>query len=138
MPTKDDLQHQLDSLLAGDKIDVILTEEQQHLVLENPSMLGMIWVDTKQATLLNHWPFILQGQIRKALAGDTAAAKWCADFCEPDVQLERALEPASWEQPAIELRDKLELEISAENLVTLILTNLLAKTPQQIRKVLNL
>lgn len=107
--------------------DITLSESDRQFILNNPTIFSDIWSGTIEATLLKHWPLILGAQVIKAKGGDTAAAKFITEFVETlgnKQSLEANGSSSEWEDKAIEIRDKVGIEISAESLVTLLLDKL--------------
>lgn len=104
------------------------------LIANNPQIFADQFRETSQAISLLEWPLIMAVQVDKAKRGDTTSAKFITDLLTPllttneDSQIEQAI----WESLAIELRDKLGLETSAEKLVESILRKLIAMDVNQL------
>jgi len=117
---------------------VSLNESESAALRANPLLMNDLWDDVTQSLLIKQWPMIMLAQTDKALRGDTASAKFITDIVEelgksrPDSSV--VLDKAEWENKAIELRDRLELEVSAQILVELCLDKLIAMSVDNARQ----
>lgn len=92
--------------------------ELERLLTEVPSALADNFRRSSQAINLHYLEPVLLAQIDKALRGDTAAAKFLVEFAERTLdETSSVFEGAPWEDLAIRIRDKLGLEIGAEEMV---------------------
>jgi hypothetical protein len=121
---------EFDTALMAEQLEALatqlsLTDEQRNRLRDNPSLLSGIWSDTKDAIMLFRFRSILDAQVQKALKGDTSAAKFVVDFAQPTiVPNDGGSTGYKWEELAIQLRDSLELELSAETVVEIVLATL--------------
>lgn len=92
-------------------------------------------VQEEAATYL---PEIISAQLTKAVSGDTTSAKFVIEYSSPAFLVSGQLEGrnAAWEDLAIELRNNLQLEISAEILVELLLKAMLKKPNNEVLNML--
>ena len=119
---------------------VKLSEEERQILASNPKLLANLYSQTKKAILLHSFPAIMVAQIEKASNGDTTSAKFIADFVEPDDDDTgtSTIEYAQWETLALQLRDRLELEYSAQDTVIMLLNALLNAPLDVSRQILGL
>jgi hypothetical protein len=113
------MESDISDLLAS----VSLEEELLDLARTTPTVFNDTWNQTKQAILLKHWPLIMANQVEKAKRGDTASAKFITDFVQDLATTTSGSQQidAVYEIKAIELRDYIGLEISAEALIDILL-----------------
>lgn len=122
----DEETRELDIIL----LSLTLDKQEEELVAERPTIFTDAYLDNLRAVALHHWPLILAAQLDKAKRGDTASAKFLTDLLEP-LRDSGSVVPNSplleWEELAIELRNLLDIEISAETFVVLVLRALMDK-----------
>lgn len=95
-----------------------ITEELRSLLNEHPEILNNEFKEVKEAITLFHLKTIMDAMVEKAKTGDTPAARFIVEFATPEPISERKSgEVGKWEEHAINLRDKLGLNMSAEDLV---------------------
>lgn len=120
-----------DGELELDLEEIQLTEEEKQSILNNKQLFNALWLETTDALIIKHWPFIMIAQAEKAKRGDTASAKFITDFIADRAtqthDTGNNLTGELWEEKAILLRNQLGLEIGAGDLVLLILNKLLEK-----------
>jgi len=107
---------------------ISLSKENEELLANNPIAIGQLIGDTAKGIALNSWPLIMIAQVTKAMKGDTTSAKFISDFIDSHIDLnanDSHSKGDEWESLSIQLRDTLQLEISAENLIVLVLKKLI-------------
>lgn len=120
LPTEDELLQALTQL----ENELKLSDLERATIRGNPNYLPSDFQDKKHSLYLHHLGGILSAQVEKAQRGDTAAAKFLVELCAPGAYDSEAAdkEPVAWETAAIQLRDTLGLDMSAEVLVLTLLS----------------
>lgn len=109
------------------------TEQDREMLGETPSLLRDIYGDVSKAITLHHYRAIISAQIDKAKSGDTSAAKFCHDLVEGSLAFSVAeTTSVKWEELAIKMRDRLGLELSAEDMVIILLHYFDAMTEEEV------
>jgi hypothetical protein len=123
-----EIDDEMDDELPVLKLGAELTE----LIAVNPSVFADEITEIKQSIILLHWRAIIARQIEKAKKGETASAKFLEDYISTIVdKSEQSMGsggPVLWEEKAIEIRDKLGADKSAEEIVEIILTLLASRS----------
>lgn len=137
MPIDDELRAELESL-----IDMVTINPEELAILNaNSALLPTVYLETRQAVLMKHWPLVILAQVNKAIKGDTASAKFLTDIVselgESDSDTSRQQDILAWEEKAIELRDKLGIELSAVVMVEVIINSLLLMPSVKLRAIIN-
>lgn len=95
-----------------------ISNELRSLLNEHPEILNNEFREIKEAITLYHLKAIFDAMVEKAKSGDTPAARFIVEFATPEPIVERlSTDIGKWEEVAIELRNKLGLNMSAEDLV---------------------
>lgn len=115
-----------------------LSPEEDDMISSLPNALSKLHSDLAKATLLHHFPAILSAIINKAKNGDTAAAKFIAEFVQPEETqtINGSSEPAQWETLALAIRDRVGVELSAVEVVVRLLQTVGAYPDTTIRTML--
>lgn len=127
----DDISEQIES--ANENLS--LNELENEFLSSTPGVLPKLWQDTGKAIGLHYFKAIMQSQIDKALRGDTAAAKFITEFATPtDDSSAASINTFKWEEQVISIRNRLNLELSAEDLVLLVFTSIAAWSDTTIKE----
>lgn len=110
--------------LSEDDSGLSLSDDEKAMLYVAPNLLRKLWSESAKAALLHHFPVILSAIIEKAKHGDVAAAKYITEFVAPQDEEEATAgyDVVKWETKALELRDRVGVELSAVELVEALLT----------------
>lgn len=106
--------------------NVTLSDDEKEFLTLFPNALSNLWKETAKAVALKTFPEIMKAMIEKALKGDTSAAKFVFEFCQPnDDSSSTKFDVPQWESKALQLRDALNIELSAQDCVVNLLDSML-------------